>query len=83
MGESDHPKIFSNHVISQLVNHVWGEDTTMQYDDYMAMRVAFRHKGGSWIAVADGDLSQMDTLRDIVKAWGKMPGRKEESERLL
>lgn len=83
MGEDEHPKLFSNHVIFQLVSHVLGEDTTMQYDDYMAMRVAFRHNGGSWIAMADGDLSQMNTLRDIVKAWGKMPGRKEELGRVI
>lgn len=83
MGEEDHPKLFSNHVISQLVSHVLGEDTSMEYDDYMAMRVAFRHNGGSWIAMADGDLAQVTTLRDIVKAWGKMPGRKEESVRVI
>lgn len=83
MGEDDHPKLFSNHVISQLVRHVLGEDTTMQYEDYMSMRVAFRHKGGSWIAMADGDLAQVDTLKDIVSAWGKMPGRKEESGRVI
>ncbi len=75
MGGKSHPQLFANHVIRQMVSHVMGEDTVIERDDYTSMRVVFRENSGSWIALADGDLSQVDRLRRIVRAWGKMPGR--------
>jgi len=75
MGIDEHPQLFANHVIAKMVAHAMGDETVVERDDFTSMRVVFRERGGSWVALADGDISQVDRLRGIVKAWGKLPGR--------
>ena len=75
MGE-DSPRLFGNHVISQLVGHMMGEDMLVESQDLLSLRTAFRSSGGSWLALGDGDITQMDLLKKLIGAWGKMPGRR-------
>jgi len=75
-----HPLVFANDVIRQTANHVVDDKVLILPQDYTALRVVFRKLGGSWASLADGDINQARLLAEIVKKWGKMPGRKHESE---
>ncbi len=77
------PRIFANKVILQFVQHVLGEDVVVEHDDYMVVRLVFRWAGGSWDALANGDVVMLELLQKIIGAWGKMPGRKHESDTVI
>jgi len=79
----DPPRIFANRVIRQLIDHSFGEDLIVDPDDFLTMRTAFRSSGGSWVSIGDGDTSHLDKLKNIVTAWGQMPGRKKHSDRIV
>jgi hypothetical protein len=74
------PIVFANNVIRNTVDHTVDESIIVSPQDYTMLRVAFRKLGGSWEQLADGDIRQIRLLSKIVKKWGKMPGRKRESE---
>lgn len=77
------PKVFSNRIIRQLVQHLLAEDMVIDHKDYMAIRVVFRKCGGSWQKFYEGDLTQFELLKAIVTAWGQMPGRQKSSDQLV
>lgn len=84
MGEDTPPPLlFANQVISEMVAHTMGEEMLVEYRDYMALRTAFRHCGGTWAGLADGDVRQVDLLRRLVSVWGAMDGRVNTSETLI
>lgn len=78
--ETSPPLVFSHRVIRQLVDHLLGEDFITEDEDFKAIRMVFRSKGGSWEKFLNGDLQQNKLLQDIVSAWAKLPGRKQKQE---
>ncbi len=76
------PLVFSNRVIRQLIDHMIGEDTISEENDFKSMRLVFRACGGSWQKFMEGDLLNNELLQKIVTAWAQMPGRKQKQETL-
>lgn len=77
------PSVFANHVIKQMVDHSFGGDLELDYQDYMVIRTVFRRCGGSWGLLCTGDLLSLSLLGKIVVAWGQMPERKSTSDRVI
>jgi hypothetical protein len=77
------PTVFANHVIQQLVHHTMGEDLIIEQKDFLSMRTVFRWLGGSWVLLGEGDMLNFEMLKNIVTAWGQMPGRKKESDEVI
>lgn len=77
------PKVFGNHVIKQVVQHMLAEDMILNFDDYQVIRVVFRTLGGLWNQIASGNIIHLELLKKVVTAWGQMPGRQKESDRLI
>lgn len=77
------PHVFANRVLKQVIEHALGEDIVIEYDDYHALRVAFRSCDGNWGAIIAGDIKQIELLSKIVIAWGQMPGRKRTGDRVI
>jgi hypothetical protein len=77
------PTVFANKVILQFVQHILAEDMVIEYPDYMVIRLVFRQAGGSWSALAAGDIVMLELLQKIISAWGKMPDRKHESDSVI
>ena len=67
----DKPVVFANHVFSEFVEHLLGDDVEIQPKDYTTLRVVFRKLGGSWEGIVAGDPEQTKILIGVVKAWGK------------
>jgi hypothetical protein len=78
--ETNPPLVFSNRIIRQLVDHLLGEDFITEDEDFKALRMVFRSRGGSWEKFLNGDLQQNKLLQDIVSAWAKLPGHKQKQE---
>lgn len=78
-----HPLVFANHVIHQLVEHMVGEDVVIEPEDYTVLRVVFRKCGGQWHEITQGNLVHLELLKKIVSAWGRMPQRIREGDRLI
>jgi hypothetical protein len=74
------PLVFANHVIRQFISHMLAPDMTVHPWDYIAMRVVFRKLGGQWSMIEQGDIHHLELLKDVVLAWGKMPGRVKDSD---
>jgi hypothetical protein len=77
------PKIFANKVIRQVIQHMVSEDIVIEPRDYLALRSVFRKCGGSWEKFVDGDQVQIELIKTIVTAWGQMPDRIKESNRVI
>jgi hypothetical protein len=77
------PRVFANKVILQFVQHILSEDMVVEHDDYMTLRLVFKWAGGSWDALANGDVVMLELLQKIIGAWGKMPGRKHDSDTVI
>jgi hypothetical protein len=78
--EVNPPLVFSHRIIRQLVDHLLGEDFLTEDEDFKALRMVFRSRGGSWEKFLNGDLQQNKLLQDIVSAWAQLPGRKKKQE---
>jgi len=78
--QKDPPIVLANKVLRLFVDHLLGEDMITTSQDYTALRVAFRKCGGSWDQVVHGNIVQTHLLTKLVVAWGKLPGRKRNSE---
>ncbi len=74
------PIVFSHQVIRQILDHLVSAEILAGRADYQVMRLAFRTMGGSWEAVYHGDLKQLELLKTVVVAWGKMPDRRYNEE---
>lgn len=72
--------MFGNRVIEQVIRHTLGDTIKIQPADFMSVRVTFRRLGGSWEAVAAGDLKAIDVLKRVISAWGAMPHEDEKDE---
>jgi hypothetical protein len=77
------PKVFANKVILQFVQHILAEDMVIEPEDYLTLRLVFRWAGGSWDELANGNIVMLELLQKLISAWGKMPGRKHEGDRLI
>lgn len=77
------PHLFANHVIQQMVAHLLGDDMVVEFEDYQAMRTAFRSVGGKWTEITAGNISQIKLLSEVVLAWSKMPNRKRKGDRVI
>lgn len=77
------PRVFANKVILQFVQHILAEDMIVEPDDYMVIRLVFKRCGGEWDALANGDVAMLELLQKIISAWGKMPGRKHDSDSVI
>lgn len=77
------PRIFANKVILMFIQHILAEDMVVDAEDYMAIRLVFKQCKGSWDALANGDVVMLELLQKIIGAWGKMPGRKHESDSVI
>jgi len=77
------PKVFANRVICQIIQHMVSEDMVVEPRDYTALRSVFRKCGGSWEKFVDGEQVQIELLKTIITAWGQMPNRIKESNRLV
>ena len=78
--EVNPPLVFSHRVIRQLVDHLLGEDFVTEEEDFKAIRLAYRNKGGSWEKFLNGDIPSNKLLQDLVSAWAQLPGRKKKQE---
>jgi len=67
-------------VIAELVGHMLGDEFLVESKDFLDLRTAFRGCGGSWSALGDGDVAQLELLKRLIKAWAKLPGRAKKSE---
>jgi hypothetical protein len=83
MDQEQKPTVLANKVILQLIQHGVSEELAPSWEDFTSIRLVFRQIGGSWIALLDGDHSQLELLRNVVTAWGKMPMRKIELKRVV
>jgi hypothetical protein len=79
----DQPLVFAHKVIRQIVQHMVAEDMVIEPEDYLAMRSVFRRCSGSWEQLGLGDQVHIELLKAIITAWGQMPGRVKESDRLV
>jgi hypothetical protein len=77
------PKIFANHVVRQMVDHMMGEGVLLDPSDYMVLRTAFRTLGGVWRSVSDGDLEHLDKLKNVVTTWAQMRQPRKEGDRVV
>lgn len=77
------PHIFANHVIKQMIEHSFGGDLVIDFEDYQAIRVAFRSCGGRWLEIGQGSQAHIKLLSDAITAWGQMPDRKTTKDRLI
>lgn len=77
------PQVFANKVILQFVQHILAEDMVVEPEDYLILRLVFRWAGGSWDELANGNVVMLELLQKIISAWGKMPGRQHEGDRLV
>jgi hypothetical protein len=77
------PKILANKVIRQLVQHMVSDKIDPSWEDYAAIRVVFRDCGGSWDQLIQGDIGTLKLLQTIVGAWGQMPKRMLQMQRVI
>ena len=77
------PHVFANHVIKQMISHLFGDTLVITYEDYEALRVAFRSLGGLWIEIGGGNIAHLSLLAKVLTTWGQMPDRKKSGERLI
>jgi hypothetical protein len=78
-----HPRQFANHVIKQMAAHMLADDMVVEYNDFMVIRIAFRSCGGKWSEICAGDMDQLELLKNVVTAWGNMPGRKHAGDEVI
>jgi len=71
--------VFANRVIRQLVDHSFGEGVKTEASDLMALRTAFRWCQGSWESVWSGDMTHLELLKTLIKAWGQAKVLKKET----
>jgi hypothetical protein len=71
---------FANRVIRQFVDHLVGADMIVEPRDYMVIRLLFRKGGGTWLDILHGNITHLSFLEKLIASWGKLPGRKRESE---
>lgn len=74
----DPPSVFANRVIRQIADHLFGTDLVIEPKDFMTVRVIYRHLGGTWIGLIQGDIKHLKILERVITNWGKRPGRKRE-----
>lgn len=70
------PAVFANRMILQIADHLTGGGLVVAPRDFLVMRLVFRQRGGEWAAIQQGDVEQIDLLKDVITTWSKMPGRK-------
>ena len=70
MGESEHPTLFANWVVSIFADHLLGRE--LDAKDYTAIRAVFRRCGGSWSQVGSGNIVHMGVLMKILRAWNNV-----------
>jgi len=80
---SKQPLVFANRIIKQIVQHTLAPDMIIEPKHYMAIRTVFRKMGGSWSNLASGDQTSVELLKSIITAWGLMPTREKESDRIV
>jgi DNA topoisomerase IB len=74
------PKFFSDRLIRMIIDHMGVGEVIVEDDDFLIMRTMFRNLGGDWEVLYQGDPKQHKTLRDVVTAWAKSPGRTKTPE---
>ena len=77
------PLVFANHVLKQMIEHLFGEDMLIKQDDYHALRTAFRWAGGSWDELGHGNMVHIGLLQKFISAWGNLPERKRTGDQGL
>ena len=77
------PKVFANRLIRQLVDHMFGPDTSLVHADYMTLRTAFRSMGGEWAQVSLGSPAHLEKIKQVVTAWGQDPKRQNKSQQVI
>jgi hypothetical protein len=75
---SNPPLAFANRVIREIMDNVCGKEQLATREDYLTIRLAFRHIGGSWEAITQGSPAHTRALGRLVKAWAKIPGRQQQ-----
>lgn len=77
------PQVFANKVIKQFVQHILADDMVIEPEDYMVIRTVYRWAGGTWDKLGDGDVVMLNLLQKIIGAWGQMPERVKDSDRVI
>ncbi len=62
--------IFANRVIRQFADNMLGAETKIEGPDFRLIRVVFRHLGGSWASLMNGDIKQLTLLEALIRGWG-------------
>ena len=76
------PKVFANHLLKQMIEHMLGEDIIITAEDYQTLRIAFRNGGGLWGEVVHGNIVHLTLISKLVGAWGQMPERKRTGDQV-
>ncbi len=77
------PRVFANRMIQQIIEHSFGDDMTVDPNDYMAIRTAFRNLGGSWEQISLGNHKTLELLKQVITAWGQDPKRQKNQPVLV
>jgi hypothetical protein len=83
MQDEKPPRLFANHVLRQMAEHMLGDTCAMTRDDFVALRVVFKQCGGSWVKVESGDLVHIELLKKIVLSWGMLPETASRVEEII
>jgi hypothetical protein len=73
------PLVFANRVIRQIADHLLGTDLVIEPKDFLILRLVFRHLGGTWVSLIQGDIEQLKILERVITRWGKMSERKRDN----
>lgn len=77
MEDNRPPLEFANRVIRRFIDNLFGDETLVLPQDYIAMRVVFRKLGGSWEKVFEGDTQ---LIIQIVQSWGNLKDKNRKVE---
>ena len=81
MDESRKPPLqFANRVIRRFVDNQLGDEALVLPEDFLKIRLVFRHCRGSWERLALGDIVHTHLLSKVVSAWGRLKGKQREVE---
>jgi len=69
------PIQLANKVIRTIADNLLSEDVVIGKADYMSIRLVYRQLGGTWETILRGDGNAVNVLKQVVQAWGDMPGR--------
>lgn len=69
------PLVSANRIIHKMTRNLFAPLLKLTPEDYRHIRIIYRHMGGLWVKIWEGDPDQLDLLRQVIQSWGSIPGR--------